>query len=188
MSVSPTPRPSRRHFILGAAGLPVLIAACSGGDDDEVLSLTNEPTPVEDIQNDAAVGSEVDIEFATFDGDTSNFTTYAGQPLVINFFARTCPPCVREMPDFEAVFQEQAGAVAFVGISTDPRLEDAEILVEQTGVTYDLGWDPNAELFARFGGFAIPTTVFVDATGVVRKTWSGVLTAEDLTAKIAEII
>ena len=186
MSVSPAPRPSRRHFLLGAAGLPVLLAACSGGDDD-VLTLTNEPTPLEDIQSDEAVGSEVDLDFATFDGGTANFTAYAGAPLVINFFARDCPACVSEMPEFEEVFGEFGGEVAFVGISTDARLEDAEILVDQTGVTYDLGWDPNAELFAQFGGFAMPTTVFVDATGEVRETWSGVLTAEDLTAKIAEI-
>ena len=187
MSASPTARPTRRHFLLGAAGLPALIAACSGGDDD-VLTLSNEPTPVEDIQSDEAVGSDVDLAFTTFDGATANFTTYAGSALVINFFARTCPPCVTEMPEFEAVFQEQAGDVAFVGISTDPRLEDAEILVEETGVTYDLGWDPAGELFAEFGGFAMPTTVFVDAAGVVRETWSGVLTAEDLTAKIEEIL
>ena len=180
-------RPTRRRFLLGAAGLPVLVAACSG-DDDDVLTLTNEPTPVEDIQNDDAVGSEVDLDFATFDGGTSNFTTYAGMPLVINFFARTCPACVSEMPEFEEVFNEQAGSVAFVGVSTDPRLEDAQILVEETGVTYDLGWDPNAELFEAFGGFAMPTTVFVDASGVVRETWSGVLTGADLTAKIAEIV
>ena len=187
MSVSPSAaRPSRRHFLLGAAGLPVLLAACSG-NDDEVLTLTNEPTPVEDIQTDDAVGSEVDIDFATLDGDTSNFATYAGQPLVINFFARTCPACVSEMPEFEEVFNDFGGDVAFVGISTDPRLEDAQFLVEETGVTYDLGWDPDAELFAQFGGFAMPTTVFVDASGVVRETWSGVLTGEDLTAKIAEI-
>ena len=187
MSASSPSRPSRRSFVLGAAGLPVLLAACSG-DDDDVLRLSNEPQPVEDIQNDDAVGSEVDLEFATFDGGTANFTAYAGTPLVINFFARTCPACVSEMPEFEEVFNAQGGDVAFVGISTDPRLEDAEILVEETGVTYDLGWDPDAELFEHFGGFAMPTTVFVDATGVVRETWSGVLTGEDLTAKIAEIV
>ena len=68
-----------------------------------------------------------------------------------------------------------------------PRIEDAAFLVEQTGVTYDLGWDPTAEVFAQLGGVVMPTTVFVDAAGVVRETWSGVLTAEELTAKIAEI-
>ncbi|MEO0492722.1 MAG: TlpA disulfide reductase family protein [Actinomycetota bacterium] len=187
MSDSPSPRPSRRHCRRGAAGLPVLLAAC-GGDDDDVARLTNDPIPLDELQNDDAVGSEVDVDFMGFDGSTTNFTTYAGAPLVVNFFARNCPPCVTEMPEFEEVFQAFGGNVAFVGISTDARLGDAEALVEQTGVTYDLGWDPNAELFQRFGGFAMPTTVFVDATGVVRETWSGVLTGEDLTAKIEEII
>ena len=56
-----------------------------------------------------------------------------------------------------------------------------------SGLTYDLGWDPTAEVFAQLGGVVMPTTVFVDAAGVVRETWSGVLTAEELTAKIAEI-
>ncbi len=91
------------------------------------------------------------------------------------------------MPEFEAVFQAFDGAVAFVGISTDARFDDAELIVEQTGVTYDLGWDPNADVFERFGGFAMPTTVFVDAAGVVRETWSGVLTATELTAKIEDL-
>lgn len=186
MSVSPTPDSSRRRVRLGAFGLAVLLTAC-GRDGEEPLVLSNEPTPIEELQDDASVGTEVDLDFTTLDGRSSNFTVYAGAPLVINFFARTCPPCVREMPEFDAVFQAQAGTVAFVGISTDPRIEDAEILVEQTGVTYDLGWDPAAALFTQFGGIVMPTTVFVDATGVVREVWSGVLTADDLTAKIEAI-
>ncbi|NDH83855.1 MAG: TlpA family protein disulfide reductase [Acidimicrobiia bacterium] len=163
----------------------MFVSACGGGDD--VARLTNEPIPLEDLQNDDAIGSDVDIDFTTFDGSTSNFTAYAGTPLVVNFFSRTCAPCVTEMPEFEAVFQAFDGAVAFVGISTDARFDDAELIVEQTGVTYDLGWDPNADVFERFGGFAMPTTVFVDAAGVVRETWSGVLTATELTAKIEDL-
>ena len=179
---------SRRRLAGVVVALGALAAACSdSGGDDDVLTLTNEPTPIEDIQTDDAVGSEVDLTFATFDGGQSNFTAYAGKPLVINFFARTCPACVSEMPEFEEVFKDFGGDVAFVGISTDPRKEDAEILIEETGVTYDLGWDPEALLFAEFGGFAMPTTVFVTADGIVHETWSGVLTAADLTTKIEEI-
>ncbi|NDH75480.1 MAG: TlpA family protein disulfide reductase [Actinobacteria bacterium] len=185
MSDSPTFRPIRRPVILGVVGLMMFVSACGGGDD--VARLTNEPIPLEDLQNDDAIGSDVDIDFTTFDGSTSNFAAYAGTPLVVNFFSRTCAPCVTEMPEFEAVFQAFDGAVAFVGISTDARFDDAELIVEQTGVTYDLGWDPNADVFERFGGFAMPTTVFVDAEGVVRETWSGVLTATELTAKIEDL-
>lgn len=183
-ALPPTRR--RRRLIGVVLALGLLAAACGDGDDD-VLRLTNEPTPVDDIQNDDAVGSEVDLEYATFDGATANFTAYAGKPLVINFFARTCPACVSEMPDFDEVFRAFDGEVAFVGISTDPRKEDAEILIEETGVTYDLGWDPAADLFAHFGGFAMPTTVFVTPDGIVHETWSGVLTAADLTEKIEEL-
>lgn len=185
MSDSPTLRPTRRHVILGIVGLTALVGAC--GSDDDVARLTNDPIPLEDLQTDDAVGSDVDIDFTTFDGSTSNFAAYAGTPLVVNFFSRTCAPCVTEMPEFEEVFQAFGGDVAFVGISTDARFDDAELIVEQTGVTYDLGWDPNADVFERFGGFAMPTTVFVDAAGVVRETWSGVLTATELTTKIEDL-
>lgn len=183
-----TSRPSRRRFLLGAVGLPALVAvAC--GESDEVIRLgADRPGPdLDDLQSDALDGSDVDLAFTTFDGTTANFTDYAGTPLVINFFARTCAACVSEMPEFDEVFRAFDGAVAFVGISTDPRKADAELLVEETGVSYDLGWDPSGELFGHFGGFAMPTTVFVTAAGIVHETWSGVLTATDLTAKIEDL-
>lgn len=166
----------------------LVTAACGTGDEDVIRLGADRPGPdLDALQNDLADGSDVDLPFTTLAGGPANFTDYAGMPLVINFFARSCAACVSEMPEFEEVFRSFDGAVAFVGISTDPRKSDAEILVAETGVTYDLGWDPSAELFDHFGGFAMPTTIFVSADGVVRETWSGVLTAADLTAKIEEL-
>jgi len=195
--VRPFPHPTSRRGLTATLTTVALITvalfatACGGGSNDSggVINLSNDGlTPaVDDIQPDAPVDSDVNFEFTTFDGDTTNFTAYAGTRLVINFFARTCPPCVAEMPEFEAVSNTLGDAVNFVGISTDPRQEDAQILIEETGVTYDLGWDPTGELFAKFGGFAMPTTVFVSSDGRVVEVWSGVLTAADLTAKIQEL-
>ena len=180
-----------RRLASVVAATALVIAACGSGSEDEagVINLGDQgfAPAVEDIQSDAAVDSEVDLEYATFDGGIDNFTSYAGTPLVINFFARTCPACVSEMPEFEEVSNTLGDAVNFVGISTDPRREDAEVLLEETGVTYDIGWDPAGELFAEFGGFAMPTTVFVSSDGTVAEVWSGVLTAADLTAKIQEL-
>jgi peroxiredoxin len=180
------PFPPWRPRLALAVALGLLVPACSDASDD-VLTLIDEPIPIDDIQTDVAVGSGVDLTYATFDGGEANFVAYAGTPLVINFFARTCPPCVSEMPEFERVFNELRGEVAFVGISTDPRQQDAQTLVEETGVTYDLGWDPDGRLFAEFGGFAMPTTVFVTADGIVSEVWSGVLSADELQSKIEEI-
>ncbi len=168
-----------------------MLAACSSDNDGTagVIRLgSDELAPsVDDIQDNSAEGSDVDFDFTTFDGVSSNLASYAGRPLVINFFARTCPPCVAEMPEFEAVFQDFGGSVAFVGISLDARLEDARDLADETGVSYDLGWDPGSDLFSEFGGFAMPTTVFVTPEGSINELWSGVLSADLLIEKINEL-
>jgi peroxiredoxin len=166
--------------------LMFLAAACGGSDDVMRLgSGTPEPDPSSAA---VTVGELVDRPFTTFDGRTANFADYRGRPLVINFFARSCTACVAEMPDFQAVFEALDDTVAFVGISNDPRRSDAETLVEQTGVTYDLGWDPQASLVAAFGGYAMPTTVLVDADGIIRTVRSSALSRTSLRSMIDELL
>lgn len=101
-----------------------------------------------------AIGSTPDAErvdgltFATFDGAIQRFDDRIGTPMVVNFFAEWCVNCIHEMPDLEIVSQELAGEVDFLGISIDRGSAEALALVEATGVTYDIGWDPSAELDA----------------------------------------
>ncbi len=187
------PLHSRRAFLGAALVAPVaLAAACSddgGTDSAGVIKLGEDDLapPVDDVQDDTAAGSEVDIDYTTFDGSAANFTAFGGKPLVINFFASWCPPCVAEMPEFEEVFQEYGGDVSFVGLSQDVALADAEAIVDQTGVTYELGWDPDGDVFSQFGGIAMPTTVFVDSAGIVRTVFAGALTRDALVERIEEL-
>jgi cytochrome c-type biogenesis protein len=111
-------------------------------------------------------------------------TAYEGRPIVVNFFASWCAPCVTEMPAFEEVHQAMGDQVAFVGLSTSDREEATLELVEETGVTYDLGRDPRGDLLVDFGGFDLPLTVLVDADGVVTSVNTGELTAAELTELI----
>ncbi|MGI9017631.1 MAG: TlpA family protein disulfide reductase, partial [Euzebya sp.] len=57
-------------------------------------------------------------------------------------------------------------------------------LAERTGVTYDLLRDPDGQAFRAFGGFGMPTTVFVAADGTVQQTHTGFLTREALVGEI----
>ena len=92
------------------------------------------------------------------------------------------------MPEFEEVFQELRDEVAFVGMNTGDRRDAADRLADQTGVTYPLAEDPASEVFRNFGGFVMPTTVFLNANGEVAYTWSGVLTGKELRILIDEHI
>ena len=53
-------------------------------------------------------------------------------------------------------------------------------MVEQTGVTYPNGRDPGADIFAAFGGTALPRTVFIDAKGTVVEAHNGALTSDEV--------
>jgi hypothetical protein len=61
-------------------------------------------------------------------------------------------------------------------------------VVEQTGVSYDIGRDRDGDLFQSFGGFAMPTTVFINATGVVVDVHGGEITADELRDRIDQLL
>lgn len=119
-------------------------------------------------------------EFVWFDGRPGSTDEFAGQPTVLNFWSSNCAACVAEMADFEEVFQELGGRVAFVGMNRDDTREFALQLAEETGVTYPLAEDIDSKMFIDFRAFAMPTTVFLTPENDVAFIWQGGLTGEDL--------
>ncbi|CAN5568693.1 hypothetical protein BH20ACT2_BH20ACT2_13150 [soil metagenome] len=132
-----------------------------------------------DVTGEAAPG----VTFAGFDGEERTLDEYRGEPLVVNFFATWCPPCVREMPAFEEVNQRRDD-IAFLGISTQETADDGRRLIERTGVTYDVGRDPQGELLAAFEPLNMPTTALIRADGTVAAVHTGELSADELDALI----
>lgn len=129
-----------------------------------------------------------DRSFQRFDGGTASFADYRGTPLVVNFWASWCPPCVAEMRDaFQPLHQRLGDQVAFLGINLQDTRAAAKRTLNQTGVTYDLAVDPEGELFSALGGFGMPTTVFVSADGRVLDTHTGAITEERLQTRIDEL-
>lgn len=129
----------------------------------------------------------VDMALERLDGQgTIRLADYAGQPLVVNFFAETCAPCVEEMPAFERVKQAAAGEVAFLGVSTQESVEAGRTLVERTGVTWDLVRDPQGELIRAAEGVGLPTTLLVGPDGDIVARRTGSLDEGELTAILAD--
>lgn len=175
-------RRSMRFWIIGA-GLVLLLAGAA------VFGLTRTSQVAGAEQATTQSGAAVpDLSFDLFDGTRTSFDQFQGAPLVLNFWASWCPACVAEMPDFEKVHQQVAGDVQFLGIDTqDTSRSAADDLVRSTGVTYLLGSDPTGIIYREFGGIAMPTTVFIDASGNIVDTHSGALFADDLAARINEL-
>ena len=124
---------------------------------------------------------------ASSDSDTpGSLADFAGQPLVVNFWASWCPPCVREMPEIETVYQSLQDQVAFLGMNVADEREDALNLMRQTGVSYLQATDPEGVIQLRLGAVVMPTTLFVSPQGEVLDRWQGILDESSLRDKIAE--
>lgn len=166
----------------------LIAAACSSSGDD-VINLGSEPLAADVDLEDVEVedfGESVNFIYETFEGESTTFGDLPDGPVVLNFFASWCPTCVAELPDFETVSQNLAGEVNFLGLATSDRSEDSEILLENTGVTFDVGKDESGEIFRIFEGLAMPTTVFLNENHEIIDVHSGVLNVESLTDSINE--
>jgi thiol-disulfide isomerase/thioredoxin len=128
-----------------------------------------------------------DATFALLAGTgTASFADYRGTPLVVNVWAAWCPPCQQEMPDFERVHQAMGDRVRFVGLDRADSRSDAQAFAKQRNITYDLLFDPDDTFAPEVGVAVMPTTLLVSADGVVVKTLTGTVSADELTAAIQE--
>lgn len=114
------------------------------------------------------------------DDEPLDLDVYEGRPLVVNFWASWCDPCIAEMPDLQQVAEERADEVTVLGINVQDAPSSAAGFVDDLGITYDLARDPDASYFQSVGGFGMPTTLLVDADGQIVYRHTGLLDAAEL--------
>jgi thiol-disulfide isomerase/thioredoxin len=168
------------HRLL-AGCLALIVVGCGAGESADDAA----PTTAAEAGAVAEVGERApEATFLRFDGSRASLADYWGRPLVVNFWASWCPPCITEMPAFEAVHQRLGDEVAFLGLDVQDTVEDGQDFLEQVDITWDLGRDPEGTLVQRLGGIGMPTTVLIDADGIVRAIHTGELTEDELQTMI----
>ena len=120
----------------------------------------------------------------TPDGKTHSLSAYKGKPLVVNFWASWCGPCVREMPELSALQgQYRKKGIRFIGLGVDSGTNIKNFL-QKVKVDYPIyvaGFG-GADVARAFGDLAggLPYTVVIDANGTVRATKLGQIKPEEL--------
>lgn len=143
-----------------AAGL---VSSVVIGDDPEPTSsgATLEPAGRVDVDRLLAVAMETTAGKAT-----TLAALLDGRPTVVNIWAQSCAPCVREMPLLEEASKANPD-VAFVGVDTQDQLDAAQAMARKTGITYPWVQDPSGNFFYEAKGAGMPTTLLLDRSGNV---------------------
>jgi thiol-disulfide isomerase/thioredoxin len=111
-----------------------------------------------------------------------------GRPLVLNFWATWCPPCDEEMPALEALYRQQGGdgaQVVAVNLQETPPVVAAYLA--ERGLTLPVLLDSAGELAAQLDVTYLPTTFFVDETGIIRSRVRSALTLEVMQAGVKSL-
>jgi cytochrome c biogenesis protein CcmG/thiol:disulfide interchange protein DsbE len=179
----------RWALLLAVVVLGVMAWVTLSGSSSDPDRLDNSILPPGGGNAGDTVGRKLpDLELATLDGGTVGLTSWEGDPLVVNFWASWCPPCLEEMPEFEQVARQREGEVTFVGLNVRENAATARQLADQTGVTYDLALDTDGAASRTFGVVNMPTTVFVAADGTIVGVHTGALDATTLNERIDSLL
>jgi thiol-disulfide isomerase/thioredoxin len=149
---------NRRQWVVGGAAAAVAAAA------GVAVNLGRQPGPRE-----AALQRLWAARFATPEGGELVLASLRGQPLVVNFWATWCPPCVRELPQFDRFRSAHAAAGwQVIGLALDNAGAVRGFLQRQP-VAFPIGLAQNggSELMRGLGNAqgALPFTVVFNARG-----------------------
>lgn len=124
-------------------------------------------------------------------GKPQALAQWKGKPLLVNFWASWCAPCVQEMPELSALAAKDGGKhfnVIGIGIDSPGNLVEFTQKVKVAYPVYVGGMgatDLARGLGSATGG--LPYTVLIGADGKVRKTYTGRLKFDQLRADLAKL-
>ncbi len=184
----------RRTVLLGVGGLAAMTAAGwaawrassrSAPAANRAVGPSTEPAR-------ATVNSRAlyEARLPGLDGQEFLLSTLKGRPVVVNFWATWCAPCVQEMPDLDRMAKELP-EIKFVGIGIDSEQNIAQF-VAKLPVSYQIlvagyaGIAMVRELGNSAGG--LPFTLLFDANGSIFDSILGQVEPSDLRQRIERLV
>lgn len=126
------------------------------------------------------------LQFATPDGGLLRMAALRGKPVLLNFWATWCPPCVEELPLLSRFYQENStNGWQVLGLAVD-QLEPVKHFLLRSPVTFPVAMAgmPGIEISKSLGNLSggLPFTVVLGSDGRVAHRKIGKVTPDDLHA------
>jgi len=108
--------------------------------------------------------------FLGADSQNTRLADWRGTPLLVNFWATWCPPCIHELPSLMRLDQrlrQQNMAVLLISVDR-AGIDKAQPFLEKLGIDgTELGFDPRGDLAKAVGIKALPTSFCINADGIM---------------------
>ncbi|MEJ7733565.1 MAG: TlpA disulfide reductase family protein [Polyangiaceae bacterium] len=137
-----------------------------------------------------------DFELPDMNGKPVKLSSFRGKTLVVNFWTKTCKPCLEEMPALAELAKVARGRGDFnvLTISTDKGPDDVRdtlaVVLQGGEVPFTVLFDPDSEIVGdKYGTKLFPETWIIDPDGIIRARFDGARDWTDaLAVDIAEMV
>lgn len=194
---------SRRRTRVGlplAAAALLAVAGCSEGGAS-VQSVAEDGSNLGYVAGDGSIemvapaerAAPVELAGTTLEGEAYDVADQRGEVLVLNVWGSWCPPCVRETPALQQVWEEfdDAGApVSFLGLNYQEQAPTGLAFQRKYGVTYPSLSEPDGAFFPALQGRATttPTTLVLDPEGRIAGRVNGEVTESTLRGMVEDVL
>lgn len=150
------------------------------------------PATEPSVTDDPNKNTAPDFTVLDANGKKISLSEKFGKPIIINFWATWCPPCKKELPDFDKLCKEYGDKVVFMMVNlTDGRrdtVEGTKSFVSKNGYTFPVYFDTENNGAAAYNVSSIPQTTFIDANGNIYTTRIGAMNEAALRSYINALL
>lgn len=139
----------------------------------------------------SGVQSAPDIHFKIIDGRTISLKDLRGKPVLVNFWATSCPGCIKEMPHLINLYnQYHKQGFELIGVAMpEDRPDNVMEMAKQKKIPYPIAIDIKGEAVAAFGDVQLtPTSFLIDPSGEIIKQKIGEIDMPRLSKQIADLL
>ncbi len=130
------------------------------------------------------------FQLADLDGNPIHLADLRGKGVWLNFWTTWCPPCQSEVPILRGLserYRDQGLEVVAVSVQeTSPA--DVKAYADRYELGYTIGFDGSGDIFHRYKGYALPTSLFIGPDGVIRDVVIAPLTEAQAIPRIEAIL
>ena len=130
-----------------------------------------------------------EFKLADLQGNTHELAQYEGRPIIINFWGTFCPPCVKEMPEFERQYvkwKDEGLVILAINLSEDTLSVDN--FVRRFDLSYTILRDINRKVERSYGLRSYPTTFFVRPDGSLMEVFVGGMTEKQIDERVERLL
>ncbi|MCP4204539.1 MAG: redoxin domain-containing protein [bacterium] len=135
------------------------------------------------------IGTQAPVfELEDLDGETVSLSDLRGQPVLINFWATWCQPCVVEHPVLVDGARRYQGRAKFLGIIYQDEREKIERFMRLRGNWGSTLVDPESKVALAYGVYGAPETFILDRNGKIVEKVTGAMGPRQLDALLGPLL